>query len=53
MNFLDRFSKNIQVSNLIKSVLWKPSCSTRTDGRTDRHDEANSRFRSFANSPKN
>jgi len=24
----------------------------RTDGRTDRHDEANSLFRSFANTPK-
>jgi len=22
----------------------KPTCSTRSDGRTDRHDEANSRF---------
>jgi hypothetical protein len=33
-----------------KSVLWVPSCIMRTDGRTDRHDEA---FRSFANAPKN
>jgi hypothetical protein len=34
-----------------KSVQWKPSCSmqrvTPTDGRTDRHDEANSRFSQF------
>jgi len=27
-----------------KSVQWEPSCSMRTDGRTDRYDEANSRF---------
>jgi len=25
----------------------------RTDGRTDRHDEANSLFRNFSNAPKN
>jgi hypothetical protein len=25
-----------------KSVQWRPSCSMRTDRRTDRHDEANS-----------
>jgi len=25
----------------------------RTDGQTDRHDEANTRFRSFANPPNN
>jgi len=25
----------------------------RTDGRTDRHDEANSGFRNFANAPNN
>jgi len=24
-----------------KSVLWKPNCSVRTDGRTDGHDKAN------------
>ena len=35
----------------MKSVQWEPSCSTRKegqrDGRTDRHDEANSRFSQF------
>ena len=32
LNF-DRFSKNVQI--LWKTVQWKPSCSMRTDGRTD------------------
>ena len=27
-----------------KSVQWEPSCSLRTDRRTDKHDEADSRF---------
>jgi len=30
-----------------KSVQWEPSCSMRTDGRKDRHDEANSCFSQF------
>jgi uncharacterized protein YegL len=30
-----------------KSFQWEPSCSMWTDGRTDRHDEANSRFSQF------
>jgi hypothetical protein len=30
-----------------KSVHWEPSCFVRTDGRTDGHDEANSRFSQF------
>jgi len=29
------------------SVQWQPRCSMRTEGRTDRHDEANSRFWQF------
>ena len=28
----------------LKSVQWEPSCSTQTNGRTDRYDEANGRF---------
>jgi hypothetical protein len=41
LNFLDRFSKtNI---NFWKCSRWDPSCFT----RTDRHDEANSRFSKF------
>jgi hypothetical protein len=42
-NFLDRFWKNTQISNLMKSIQWEPSCSI----RTDRHDEANNRFSQF------
>jgi hypothetical protein len=30
-----------------KSVQWEPSCSMRTYERTDRYDEANSRFSQF------
>jgi len=30
-----------------KSVQWDPSCPMRTDGQTDGHDEANSRFSKF------
>jgi len=33
-----------------KSVSWEPSCSMRTDGRTDRHDETKSRFRKVCDS---
>ena len=33
LNFLDRFSKNVQISS--KSVQWEPRCSMRTDGQTD------------------
>jgi hypothetical protein len=38
LNFLNKFSKNIQISNFRKSIQWKPSCSmhTKVDGRTDR-----------------
>jgi hypothetical protein len=36
-----------------KTVQWEPSCSMRTDGRTDRHDEANSRFPQSCEAPKN
>ena len=47
-------SPNFEVSS--KSVQWQPSCLTRaggrTDGRTDRHDDAKSRFRNFENAPK-
>jgi len=33
-----------------KSIQRKPSCSMRTDGRTDGYDEANSRFSRFCES---
>jgi hypothetical protein len=35
--------KNNQISNLVKILLLKPSCSV----RTERHDEAMSRFSQF------
>jgi len=31
--FLDRFLKNVQISNPMKMSLWEPSCSIRTDRR--------------------
>ena len=43
LNFLNRFSRNTQMSNFMKI----PPVGTElfhTDGRTERHDEANSRF---------
>jgi len=33
-NLIDGFPKNPQISNLMKTIQWEPSCSTRTDGRT-------------------
>jgi len=40
-----------QVSCL--SAQWEPSCCLRTDGRTDRHDETNSRLSQFCKRAKN
>ena len=43
-----RFPADIDTFGRIKElVLWEPSCSLRTDGRGDRHGEANSRFSQF------
>jgi len=33
-----------------KSLQWDPSCSMRAGGRTDRHNEANTRFSQFCGS---
>jgi len=52
MNFLERFSKNSQISNFIKIHL-KGAQLFHADGRTDRHDETNSRFSQFVNVPNN
>ena len=46
-NFLDRFWKILKYQISWKSVQWGPSSSMLTDGRTERHDEANSRFSGF------
>jgi hypothetical protein len=49
LNFLDSFSKNTQISNLIK---FRPvGAEFHAGGRTDRHDEANG-FWNFVNAPK-
>ena len=45
--FSTEFRKIIKYQILWKSVQWEPSCSMRTDGHTDRHDEAHSRFLKF------
>jgi hypothetical protein len=50
--FLDRFSKNPQISNFIKSIQREPSCFTRTNRRTDMT-KLIVVFRNFANAPKN
>jgi hypothetical protein len=34
-------------NEVLKSAHWEPSCSMRTEGRSHRHDEANSRFSLF------
>jgi len=35
LNLIDIFSKNILISNFIKSVQWEQSCAMGTDRRTD------------------
>jgi len=48
LEFSGQIFEKYSYEMLRKSVQWEPSCSMRTDGRTDgridRHDEANSRF---------
>jgi hypothetical protein len=34
---------------VLKPIKWETNCSMRTDGRTDRHNEASIAFRNFAN----
>ena len=46
LKFLDRFSKNTQISNFVKIRLVGADLF-HADGRTDSHDEANSRFPQF------
>jgi len=59
LNFMNRFSKNTQISNFMKICLVGAECfhlDRRTDGWTegqDRQDEVNSRFSKFYESAKN
>jgi hypothetical protein len=52
LNFVDRFSKILKYQLSWKSVQWEPSCSMRTDRRTDLT-KLIVAFRSFVNAPKN
>jgi hypothetical protein len=52
-NFLDSFSELLKYQTSWKIRPWEPTCSIRTYRRTDRHDEADSRFPHFRNAPKN
>jgi hypothetical protein len=51
--FSTDFRKILKCQILRKSVQWEQSCSMRAGVRTDGHEDANSRFRNFANAPKN
>jgi hypothetical protein len=44
--FLDRFVKNVQISNFVKTSPVGAELPN-SDGRTDGHDEANSHFSQF------
>ena len=49
--FWDRFSKNTKIPSIVKiRPVWKPSCSMRTDWRTDTT-KLRVAFRNFANAP--
>jgi len=53
LDLLDRFSKNTQISKFLKPRTLGAElfhADGQTDGKTDRHDEANSRFLQFSES---
>jgi len=47
LNFLDRSSKNTQISNFVIMRIVGPEFFMRPDGRTRRHNETNSHFSQF------
>jgi len=47
LNFIDTFATNTQISNFMK-IRPVGAELFYADGRTDRHDEANSRFSQFS-----
>jgi len=51
--FLTDFQKIFKYKMLWKSVQQEPSCSMRTSGQTDRHDETNSHFSQLCKPAKN
>jgi hypothetical protein len=46
-NFLNKLSKNPKITNFTKIHPVGSSCCMRTDGRIDRYDETNRRFKTF------
>jgi hypothetical protein len=52
LSFLERFSKNVHISSLMKSIDWESSYCVRTDGRkeAERHKEADSHCSEFCES---
>jgi hypothetical protein len=51
LDLFDRFSKNAPVSNSWKFLQWKPSCSMRTDRRTERQTDMTKLIVAFCNFP--
>ena len=50
LEFSRKISNNTQISNFVKKIRPVRAELFRADGRTDRHDEANSRFSQFCES---
>jgi len=56
LNFLDRFSNILKYQISWKFVQWEPSCSMRTDGRTEGQTDLTNlivSFRNFSYAPEN
>jgi hypothetical protein len=52
VNFLDRFSKNTEISNFFNFVHWERILSVRSEGRTIKRDEAKCLFSQFCEGAK-